>query len=88
MRHVVYLSVFMLAVLGICISGAKCSRDTITARFEHEPAIRSHVYHSVQEIDGCDYIVYDTGSGGYGRRLIHKGNCPNHGLARELKEQF
>lgn len=95
MRHVVALSTFALVVAGILATGS-CGRIGLPEdEFDHQPALTTHTDYTVQEIDGCEYILYrvyvDRVLHSYRKyecRMIHKENCENHGLARELKEQF
>lgn len=94
MRHVVFLSVFILAVATILAIGS-CGKIGPTADrtkalrwFENKSVLKTHIAYTVQEIDGCEYIGYQINPWSSTRRLIHKGNCKNHGLARELKEDF
>ena len=61
----------------------------------NQPSLVTHTEYTVQEIDGCEYILYrvyvDESLRSYRKyecRMIHSASCENHGLARELKEQF
>lgn len=88
MRHVIALSVFVSVVAAILVIGS-CGRIGLPANsFDHKPAITNYANYTVQTIDGCEYILYQTTRGGWNRRMIHSASCENHGLARELREGF
>lgn len=87
MRHVVALSVFVLVVAAVLATGS-CGRIGLESLAA--PDVRAN--YIVQEIDGCEYIVYkvfpESKMSLQQVRMIHSASCENHGLARELKEQF
>ncbi len=71
------------AFATIIIAGAMLT--VVNGDSEHQPASVSHTDYTVQEIDGCEYILYrvyvDSSLRSYHKyecRLIHKENCKNH----------
>ena len=47
-------------------------------KMEHNPAVNGMVSYTIQEIDGCEYIVYASRKDGLVHLLIHKANCKAH----------
>ncbi len=88
-EHAVAILGFLLALVMIflifSILPTKPSSRRVNADSEHQPALVSHTNYTVQEIDGCEYILYrvyvDSSLRSYSKyecRLIHKENCKNH----------
>ncbi len=76
MRHVVALSTFALVVAAILAIG---SCDGLTPPLV-SPTVRAN--YIVQEIDGCEYIVYkvfpESKMGLQRVSMIHSASCENH----------